>query len=114
MDDVHRAHGTTGIVENPLLLDAQVLRSNLLLQLGDDEVDDGARVLTMALNGALRQIVQVLRVEDVELVQARVEVAVDRGEQGQENGQEAQIPDGEAAAAAAGAGRLLAGGFGSH
>jgi len=114
MDDVHRAHGTTGIVENPLLLDVQVLRSNLLLQLRDNEVDDGAGVLAMGLDGALREIVQVLRVEDVELLQARVEVAVDGGEQGQEDGQEAQIPDGEAAAAAAGAGRLLAGGFGSH
>lgn len=114
MDDVHRAHGTTSIVENPLLLDAQVLGSNLLLQLGDNEVDDGAGVLAMALNGALRQIVQVLRVENVELLQARVEVAVDRGEKSQENGQEAQVPEGEAAAAAAGAGRLLAGGFGRH
>lgn len=114
MDDVHRAHGTTGVVENPLLLDAQVLGSNLLLQLGDNEVDDGAGVLAMALNGALRQIVQVLRVENVELLQARVEVAVDGGEQGQEDGQEAQIPEGEAAAAAAGAGRLLAGGFRRH
>lgn len=79
MNDVHCAHGTTGIVENPLLRGAQVVWSNLLLQLGDNEVDDRAGVLAMSLNGALREIVQVLRVENVELLQARVEVAVDGG-----------------------------------
>lgn len=109
MDDVHRAHGATGIVEHPLLLSAQVLGADLLLQLGNNEVDDGASVLAVGLDGALREIGQILGVEDVELLQARVQVAVSSAEEGQEEGEEAQAADGEAATAAAG-GLLVASG----
>jgi hypothetical protein len=112
VDDVHGTHGTAGVVEYPLLLSAQVLGADLLLQLGNNEVDDGVGVLAVGADGALRHIVQVLWVKDVELLQARVEVAVDGGEQSQEDGQEAQGLQGEAATAAAGAGGL--GGFGRH
>lgn len=112
VDDVHGTHGATGVVEYPLLLGAQVLGLNLLLQLGNNEVDDGAGVLSVSLDRALRQIVQVLRVEDVELLEARIEESVDGGEQGQEDGEEAQGSQGEAATATAGAGGL--GGFGRH
>lgn len=55
----------------------------------------------MGLNGALRQVVQVLWVENVELVQARVEKAVDGREEGQEDGENAEVAEGEAATAAA-------------
>lgn len=113
MDNVHGTHRTTGIVKHPFLLGAQVLRANLLLQLGDDEVDNRASVFAMGLDRALREIVQVLGVEDVELVQARVEVAVDGGEEGEEDGQEAEALEREAAAAARG-GFPAVRGFGGH
>lgn len=93
MDDVHGTHRTTGIVEHPLLLEVQVLSADLGLELGDDEVDDGVGVIAMGLDGALRQVVQVVRVEDVELVQARVEEAVDGGEKGQEYGDDTEVTE---------------------
>lgn len=104
MDDVHGTHSTAGIVEDPFLVQVQVGSSDLLLELGDDVVDNGASVLAVGLNGALREIVQMLMVEDVELVQARVEEAVGGGEDREEEGEDAESADGEAAAA----GRLLA------
>ena len=112
VDHVHGAHGTTRIVEDPLLLGAQVVWTDLLLQLGNNEVDDGTGVLAMSANGALGEIVEMVWVEDVELLQARVEESVDGGEQGQEDGEEAQRLEGEAPTAAAGAGAGL--GFGRH
>ena len=115
VDHVHGAHGTAGIVENPLLLGAQVVGADLLLQLSNDEVDDGAGVLAVSADGTLGEIVEVVRVENVELLQARVKESVDGGEQGQEDGQEAQSLEGEATAAAARAARAAGlGGFGRH
>jgi hypothetical protein len=105
VDNVHSTHGTTGVVEHPLLMLVQVGGSDLLLELGNDVVDDGAGVFAVGLDGALGKIVQMLMVEDVELVQARVKEGVDGGEEGQEDGDDAQSAKGEAAAAA---GRLLA------
>lgn len=116
MDYVHGAHRTAGIVENPLLLGVQILGADLLLEFGDNEIDDGARVLAVGADGALREIVQMLGFEDIELLQARVEEAVHAGEQGEEEGEEAEGAGGEAAAAAralsAGGGGL--GGFRRH
>lgn len=59
----------------------------------------------MRLDGALREVAQVLMVENVELVQARVEEAVGGSEDREEEGEDAQVANGEAAAAA---GLLLA------
>lgn len=86
VNHVHGAHCAAGVVEYPLLLGAQVLGADFLLQLGNDEVDDGAGVFAVGADGALRDIVQVLWVEDVELLKARIEVSVDGGEERQENG----------------------------
>lgn len=113
VDDVHRAHGTAGIVEHPLLLEVQVVGANLLLQLSDNEVHDGVGILAMSLDGALGELVQILRVENVELVQTRVEEAVDGGEKRQEDSQQAEAPEGEQAARGL-AGRLASGGLGRH
>jgi hypothetical protein len=115
MDDVHGTHRTAGIVENPLLLGVQILGADLLLEFGDNVVDDGTRVLAMGVDGALREIVQMLGFEDVELLQARVEEAVHAGEHGEEEGEKAEGADGETAAArplGAGGGGLR--GFGRH
>lgn len=104
VDHVHSAHGTAGVVEHPLLLSAEVVGTNLLLQLGNNEVDDGAGVFTMGAYGTLGEIMQMVRVEDIELFQACVEEAVDGGEEGQEDSQETEGLEREAATAAAGAG----------
>lgn len=114
VNDVHRAHGAASIVENPLLLSAQILLANLVLQLSDDEVNNGARILAMSLDSTLRQIMQVLGIENVELVEARVEEAVQGREQGQENREEAQVLEREAATAAAGGGVFVGRRFGRH
>lgn len=114
VDHVHGAHGAAGVVEYPLLLGAQVLGADCLLQFGNNEVDDGTGVLAVGADSALRHIVQVLRVEEVESFKARIEVSVDGGEQGQENGQVAEGLQGEATTAAAGAGAGGLGGFGRH
>ena len=111
MNNVHSAHGTTGVVEHPLLLEVQVVRADLGLKLGDNEVDDGFGIFAMGLDGTLRQVVQVLWVEDVELVQARVKEAVDGGEKGQDDGEDAKVAEGEAATAAA---RRILRGLGRH
>ena len=99
MDDVHSAHGTTSIVEHPLLLLVQVGGSDLLLELGNDVVDNGTGIITVSLDSALGELVQMLVIEDVELIQARVEEAVDGGEESEEDGEDAQSAEGEAAAA---------------
>lgn len=114
MNDVHRAHGATSIVEHPLLLGAQILLTNLLLQLSDNEVNNGAGILAMSLNSTLRQIMQMLRVKDVELVEARVEEAVQSREQGQENREQTQVPERKAAAATPRGGLFVGGGFRRH
>jgi hypothetical protein len=89
VNHVHGAHGAAGVVEYPFLLGAQVVGADLLLEFGDDEIDDGAGVFAVGADGALRQIVQMLWVEDVKLFKARIEELVDGGEQGQEDGEEA-------------------------
>lgn len=89
MNNIHCPHRTTGVVEHPFLVQVQVRVGDLLAQLGDDEVHDRASVITVSSNGALRQVVQVGRIEDVELLQPRVQVAVETGKKGQEGHGEA-------------------------
>lgn len=89
MDNIHCPHRTTGVVKHPFLLGVQVRVGDLLAQLGDNEVHHRAGVIAMSSNGALRQIVQVGGIEDVELLQPRVEVAVETGKKGQEGHGEA-------------------------
>lgn len=77
MDNVHGTHSTAGIVENPFLFLVHELAGNLLVQLGDDVVDNGASVISVSCNGALGDIVQLTRFEDVELLKTRVEVGIE-------------------------------------
>ena len=111
MNDIHGTHRTASIVENPLLLLVHVLAGNLLVQLSDNVVDNAARVVAMSSNGALREIVQMLLVEDVELVETSVEIGVKGREKGQKDGDEGEAAHGETAAGLAASG-LRTGGFG--
>jgi len=100
MNDVHGTHSTTSIVENPFLVLVQVVTGNLLVQLGDNEVDHRTGVVAMSLNSALGEIVQVFGIEDVELLKTSIEVAVQCSEDGHEDREETEFAHGEAAATA--------------
>lgn len=104
MNNVHGTHGTTGIVKHPFLLLIHELAGNLLVQLGDNVVDDAARIIAMGANGSLGEIMQVAGFEDVELVETSVEIGVEGREKGENDGE-----DGEAAHGAATARGLLGG-----
>lgn len=110
MDNIHGTHRPSGIIKHPFLLQIQVIPRSRLIEFGDDMIDHTPGVITMSRNRALRQLVQLIRSEDVELVQARIEVGVCRGEEGQDEAQDAEGAHGEAGTAGFG----LGGGFGGH
>lgn len=72
MDDEHGAHGAAVVVEEPLLLQVDVVRVHLV-QLRRDVVHNGARVIAMSGNAALGQVVQVVQLEDVERLQVAIQ-----------------------------------------
>lgn len=83
VDEVHAAHGTAGVVENPFLghvpLGVDVGRV-ALLQLGDDGLDDLGGVVAAGLDAALGDVVQLLDAEDVEALEVALEHVHDRVE----------------------------------
>ena len=56
MDDVHAAHGAAGVVEDPLLIEVNILGVQAV-ELRNDVVDNTARVVAMGRDSALRQVV---------------------------------------------------------
>ena len=91
VDDVHAAHGATGVIEDPVLLEVDV-RRGALVELGDNVLNNATRVVAVLGDAALGQVVQVLRVEDVESLEVLLDEVDDRRQQcGQqaEDGQEA-------------------------
>lgn len=114
MNHVHGAHGTASVVEHPFLLGTQVLLADFLLQLGDDKVNDRPSVLAMSLDRALREVMQMLRIEDIKLIESRIEEVVQSREKGQKDGEQAEAAEREPAAAAARGGFLVGGGLGCH
>lgn len=104
VNHVHGAHGTAGIVKDPLLVEVDVL-GVLLVEVRDDEVDNGLGVLGVSGDGALGELVELLVVEDAEAVV----VALGEGDEGREDDEgdgEELHPAGDRAAAAAGGGGL--------
>lgn len=77
VDDVHAAHASAGIVEHPLLVEINVARVHAV-QLRDDEVHDGLGIVAMLGNGAFREVVEMVLVEDEELVDVAVEEVEER------------------------------------
>lgn len=125
VDDVHGTHGTTSVVEHPLLIVVDVGRNAVaLVQLVDNVLDNGLGVAAMGADGALGQIVKVLGIEDVEGLETLLKDVGDRRNQGEQDGEELEPATDAAAAAAAarrtggragagaGAGRLVAAGGG--
>lgn len=86
MDDVHGAHGAAGIVEDPVLLEVDVLRVPLA-QLRDDVADNGPGVVAVGVDGALGHVVQVLRVKDVEAVEILLDHPDDRRQETRQEGE---------------------------
>lgn len=67
VDDVHGPHGTAGVVEDPLLIEVDVvLGTRQLAELVDDVLDNGPSVVSVGSDAALRQVVEVRWLEDVE------------------------------------------------
>lgn len=60
VDDVHGAHGSAGIVEDPVLLDIDDMGGKLRRQLVDDVLDGGAGVVAVVLDAALVQVREVV------------------------------------------------------
>lgn len=102
MDNVHGTHSASSIVEHPFLLQIEILPLKFLIQLPHDIVHHGARVVAMRGNGPPRQVMQVLRVEDVEPVEVLVQVVENRGKEAQHDRK-----DGQAGVAARMLGRLF-------
>ena len=71
VNDIHGTHGATGVVENPFLVEVHVGFGGGGLQVGDDIGDDGASVVAMLCDCALREVVQLCGLEDVETLEAR-------------------------------------------
>lgn len=86
MDNVHGAHGTASVVKHPLLIGVDMRRS-LLVELGNDVLHHGPGVAAVLSQRALRQVVQVLQIKDVELVEVLLQHVENRR---QESGQEAE------------------------
>ena len=71
VNNVHGTHGATGVVEDPFLVEVHVGLGRGGLQVGHDVGDDGASVIAMLSDCALREVVQLCRLEDVEALKAR-------------------------------------------
>lgn len=91
MDNVHGAHGAPGIVEHPLLVQVdKVGDRRVAVQLVHDVFDDRARVVAVRRNAALRKIVKVVRVENIEGLELPLEVVHNGREDAHQQGEERQ------------------------
>lgn len=109
VDNVHGTHCATGIVKHPLLMDIDVARQ-LLAQLVDNVLDNSLRVVAVRGDAALRQVLEMVEVEDVELIEVLLGDVEDGGEQGREHGEDAE--EGGHSALGLGCRRFLSAGLG--
>lgn len=77
MDNIHGAHCTTSIVEDPFLVQVNVSAGILLAQFRHDEVDHGTRIIAVSTDGTETQIMKMCRIENVEPLQMRIQEVVD-------------------------------------
>jgi hypothetical protein len=89
MNYVHPAHGPTGIVEYPFLVQVDVVGVHLRELVGD-VAHDRPRVIAMCLDSPLRQVVQLIRLQDVEGVEVLLQQVDDRREDADQYGDESQ------------------------
>lgn len=116
MNDVHSSHGAAGVVEDPLLVRVDVFGDlNIGGELVNNVLHDGLGVAWVGLDAALGDIGELLEVEDVKGLEVLLNVVGDRGEDGDQDGEEleqttktaAALATTTAAGAALGGGRAL-------
>jgi hypothetical protein len=89
MDDIHGAHSTAGVIEHPFLLEIdEVLHSRALSQLVDNVLNDRPGVVTMGSNTALREIVEMVRLKDVERLESLLREVHQGGQDANDNSKE--------------------------
>ena len=86
VDDVHGAHGAAGVVEDVLLVQVDIVGVQAM-QLRGDVAHDAARVVAVRRDATLSQILQVVRLEDVEDVGVLLDQIDQRREHANENGE---------------------------
>ena len=69
MDNVHPSHGTSSIIEYPLLIKIDIPCRELVAQLFGNVGHDSGGVVTMSPNGTQREIMKVRRIEDIKPVE---------------------------------------------
>lgn len=100
MDNVHGAHGATGVVEDPFLVVVdEVLGRDLGSELVHNVRDNGACVVVVRFDGALRHVLKVAELEDVELFEVLLEHVGDRIEDANEDRKQLEPADDATAAA---------------
>lgn len=91
VDNVHGTHGTTGVVEDPFLVEVDEARGrSLTVQLVHNVANHTARVISMCGDAPLSQVVQVIWREDVERIESLLEEVHDRAEKADQHGQDCQ------------------------
>lgn len=91
MDNVHGTHGTTRVVKHPFLIQVdKTRRGSSTVKLVDNVAHDAARVVAMRGNAAFGQIVQMIRLKDVEGLKALLEKVKDWAQEAYEDGQEGE------------------------
>lgn len=91
MDNVHGAHGTTGIVKDPFLVEVDEAAGRRLgVQLVDYVADNRARVVAVGSDAALGQAVQPVGREDVKRLEVGFEKVDERAEDANEQRKEGE------------------------
>jgi hypothetical protein len=93
MDNVHGTHGTTGIVEDVLYVQVDIV-GVLLVQLRGNVADNAPRVVAMGRDSALGQVVEVLLVKNVKGLEVLLQEVEDGRQDTNEDGDPGQKPGG--------------------
>jgi hypothetical protein len=89
MDDIHGAHSTAGVIEHPFLLEIdEVFHSWALSQLVDNVLNDRPGVVTVGSNTALGEIVEMVRLKDVERLESLLREVNQWGQDANDNSKE--------------------------
>lgn len=73
MDNIHSAHSTACIVEDPLLVKIDIAPWHLLTELAHNEVHNALGIIAVGSNCPLSEIIQLFWREDVEPIEMRIQ-----------------------------------------
>lgn len=74
MYNIHRPHRTPSIIKHPLLIQIHKPPGKFLRQLPNNKAHHTPRIIPMSSKSPLRQIIQMHRIQDVEVLQLAIEV----------------------------------------